>query len=112
MKTKTISKDVLAIILSCAKKTVMNPSNIYDIHLRERGEYENKKTIRTVSFTYHSNNGDYLDVEITPLTKVGLYYVYIDKHANKNIEHWYDDIQSWYPNVESLYAWIKSDKLF
>lgn len=113
-KEPELTKDVLAIILSCAKATVMNPDNIHDIHVYKTKTNANGKILQLATFTYKCDNKDYYDVQVSTQEKAGKYNLYVAAHYYVNVdpEHTYDSQEFWYDNVEAFYAWIKSGERF
>lgn len=113
-KEPELTKDVLAIILSCAKATVMNPDNIHDIHVYKTKTNANGKILQLATFTYKCDNKDYYDVQVSTQEKAGKYNLYVNAHYYVNVdpEHTYDSQEFWYDNVEAFYAWIKSGERF
>lgn len=113
-KEPELTKDVLAIILSCAKATLMNPDNIHDIHVYKTKTNANGKILQLATFTYKCDNKDYYDVQVSTQEKAGKYNVYVNAHYYINVdpEHTYDSQEFWYDNVEAFYAWIKSGERF
>ena len=113
-KEPEVSKEVLAIILSCAKATVMNPDNIHDIHVYRTKKNAYGKIFQLATFIYKCDNKDYYNVQISTQGRPGKYNLYVDANYYINVDpkHIYDNNEFWYDDVEAFYAWVKSGERF